>query len=300
MAQKKIKRQSILRDRRRRAIMFRLGISLGVLIFLFFLILICSWQSYFRIDKIKVTGNMSLNENNLILATDVPLSNNYGSIWPKNFFAWYPRQEIKEFLETQFPRILDVNTGLAGFSSINLEITEKKPIGVWCGLIKTQVEPCYLVDKDGFIFDKAPNYSGSLFVHYYGPLNREVAVGANYLSVDNFQALKSFLDNLHNEDLDVTDIEYISTDDFFNLYIANGPRLLINTRQTYDKTLRNILVLLRSKELNLHDTKNLTSLSYIDLRFGNKISYKEKGNKPPTSIISASSTPLNSASTTSR
>ncbi|MEI6420517.1 MAG: hypothetical protein WCO30_02675, partial [bacterium] len=220
MAPKKIKRQSILRNRRRRAIIFRLSIILGSFILLFILLLVASWQNYLRISNINVTGNMAISAESLSVAAKVSLSNNYGWIWPKNFFIWYPKNEINESLKKQFPRLLEVDTNLGGFSKINIEVVERKPIGVWCGDSINKKSPCYMLDEGGYIFDSAPNYTGSLYTHYYGKVAGSSSVAVQYLSQDKFADIEDFLDNLHSVGVDVTDIEYIDRDDYLNVYLS--------------------------------------------------------------------------------
>lgn len=300
MRPKKIKRRSILRDRRRRAILLRVIVSVSVIIFLFVLILVASWQDFFRISKIKITGNMSLGESTLIASASVPLSDNYAWIWPKNFFLWYPRAEIERNLKDQYLRLLDVKTSLSGLSTINIKVTERRPTGVWCGKVINKVSPCFLIDKGGYIFDNAPKYTGSLFTHYYGEIaSTSGIVGSTYLP-RRFEELTQFTKNLHNENLEVTEVEYVANDSYYNIYLSNGPKLIVSDKQSYEKTFRNIMILSKNKNLDLHNTKTSLGLVYIDLRFGNKISYKEKGKNIATSSVSMSTSSQNISTSTAR
>ena len=281
---KKKARPSILQERRRRAFIFRTSLVLGILILLFTASLVCSWQSYFQIQDIEVVGNQVVGTENIVLTSKVALANNYAWIWPRSFFLWYPKSEIQNNLLSQFPRLKNIDIGIKGKNTIHLDVEERKPYVVWCA-DKTSLtdipdsKNCYVLDRYGFVFDRAPKFSGHLFWHFYGEFKDGQNIGSNYLTPEIFHNLSNFMDEISKKGLDVIGLESFSSDGYYKLYLSNNVYILISNNQDFDITLRNLNALIEQKDMDLRNPDVSSRLEYVDLRFGNKINYKEKASQ---------------------
>jgi hypothetical protein len=283
-------RVSVLHERRKRKLIFRISLALGILVVLFVASIIMSWQKYFQIQTITVTGNQVVGEENIILSAKNSLANNYAWIWPKCFFLWYPNAQIKTDLLKQFPRLKNVTVSLKGKNSLILNIEERKPYVVWCADKSSlsdipDSKNCYVLDRYGLVFDQAPKFSGHLFWHFFGELKTGQNIGANYLTPDVFHDLSGFLDEISSKGFDIIGFESFQVDGYYKIYLANNVYLLIATSQSFDATLRNLLALMKEKDMDLRDPQVSSRLDYIDLRFGNKINYKEKAGSMSTSTV---------------
>lgn len=274
-------RVSVLHERRKRKLIFRISLVVGILVVLFVASIIMSWQKYFQIQTITVTGNQVVGEENIILSAKNSLANNYAWIWPKGFFLWYPKSQIKVDLLKQFPRLKNVTVSLNGKNNIILNTEERKPYVVWCAEKSSlknipDSENCYVLDRYGFIFDRAPNFSGHLFWHFYGELKDGQNIGAHYLTPDTFHSLSNFLDEISSRGLDIIGLESFFEDGYYKIYLAGDTYLLVSASQSFDYTRRNLEVLMQQDDLDLRNPEASSRLEYIDLRFGNRINYKEK------------------------
>ena len=280
---KKKIRSTIIQKRRRKAYILSLTIIVSTFILLFTASLVFSWQSYFQIQNIEVIGNQVVGTDNIVLASKVALADNYAWIWPKSFFLWYPNDEIKTIILNQFPRVKKIDVNLRGKNDIQLNIVERRPYAVWCDdkmfINNLEAQNCFVLDRNGFIFDRAPKSTGSLFWHFFGEINKGENVGADYLTPDTFNQLANFLDEVSGRGFNIIGLESFFADGYYKLYLSNNVYVLISAVQNFSSTLRNLEVLTSQKDMDLRNADVSSRLEYVDLRFGNKINYKDKASE---------------------
>ncbi len=132
-------------------------------------------RDMFRISAISVVGNHAVSRDGLTaIAQSAVRSPLLWQISRENIFL-YPKLEIVRQLYASDQRIADVSVSTGVSHVMEVNITEREPSLLWCGLANgndtpsgTGVEGCYLADKQGYIFAVAPRYSGSPFLRIYG------------------------------------------------------------------------------------------------------------------------------------
>jgi cell division septal protein FtsQ len=179
---KKIKRQAFLRQRQRKALTLKMIFwTIGIVVLLIILTVV-SRLDYFRIKTIEVVGNQAVPTESVQLEANKILSGSHFYLWPRNNIIWYSLSGIDNKVLNTFQRFTFVESKRAGWKKINLNVVERKPYAVWCKERPTsmsEVNPvgCFLLDKEGFVFDKAPDFSGHLFVYFYGRLDSVNPIG---------------------------------------------------------------------------------------------------------------------------
>jgi hypothetical protein len=207
------------------------------------------------------------------------MSDSYFFVFPKNNSLIYPKKYLQEYLKERFKRIDTIKINRKDFTTLSIEITERKPIALWCdssSLNASTSEKCYFLDDNGTIFVEAPYFSGNAYFRYYGLIGTSSPiVGAEYLaSTTQFRSLSKF----------VSDVEYMSTtpiyllskeNEEFTLILSTGAKIYFDMKEPLPKISSNLETLLHSGTFSTSSDPT-TSIDYIDLRFGNKLYYKMK------------------------
>jgi len=223
-----------------------------------FLVLVLAYVLFlspiFEIKEINTSGNRIISnheiqnalaeQNNIFLATN---------------------NKLKNILFDNFPIIASVVINKNIFKkSINLKIVERKEVGIFCG------KECYYIDKNGIIFEKAPQTSGALILVINDYSNREIEIGSKVLSE------KLIADFIETSDYLATQLNLKALEFVFEM----GPSgdLKINTNEGWYILLdmsRNFKNQLQALELVLGEKiKDRSSLEYVDLRIENRVYYK--------------------------
>lgn len=187
---------------------------------------------------------------------------------------------VKKELHERFPRIEHVDLERVGVRTLLVAVQERTPRALWCGDIVPDIAyrssheqqtageeawgACYLVDGTGFLYARAPIYTGDIFMRYYGSLDNASPIGQYFLSSEEFLRWETFLEDLKEDGLLARALLIVDERDG-ELYLDNGLRILIPRTEDLD-TLRNRLF--ATVEEQAIDTSR--NIEYIDLRFGTK------------------------------
>ena len=248
---------------KRRMLFFWILFLVGGLAYIIF------FSPIFEIKEIKISGNRVIsseeiknsldNQNNLFLAAG---------------------NKLTELLTNDFPGILSVEIGKDIFKkTIELNIIERKEAGIYCKEdLASPALPrdrpnrgeCYYIDKEGVIFEEAPQTSGTLILAIKDFSKREIEIGKNVIEKE-FMAelidLKNYLPaQLGFKVLDFT----IESDVLKDLKVNTneGWYILFNGSRNLKSQLEALRLALEEK---IKERKNL---EYIDVRIENRVYYK--------------------------
>ncbi len=272
--------------RNRRAMRLRLIILFSVLF-----ISIIGGLSYFsantRINliKIEVTGNSIIDGDKLEQSVKDKLSGRYLRLFSRSNFLIYPHDGIYKSLQKEFPRIENLLVTREGFNKLKINITERAGSYLYCGTAipenKEDVgDNCYFVNNDGYIFDKAPYFSGDIYFKYYMKIDGDIAnpLGSQMISVDHFHELVRFMDGITTLGLKPS---YIVIDEkgICSLYLKStgenpNPKIMFKNDNNLTTILNNFSIAMSKQEFANEINTKYDTLLYIDLRFKNKVLYK--------------------------
>ncbi len=265
------------RRRRRRIVAVRAAVVLLGVAFLCALLYKGLTYPRIQIAHIDVVGAQTFSEEEIEIFALEFLTGSYLGLIPYTSAPLYPRSALIRELRTAFPRIDTVNVTRRGPNELAISLRERTPYALWCGDIvplprSTEFQgTCYFVDAGGFVFAKAPRFSGSPLARFYGSLTQGREVGQQFVAPNEFADLTRFVEILTMRDVPVVGLLVVDERDL-ELYHASGARFLVRRGDTYAHVADAIELILQDPRLA---GDALFSVDYIDMRFGNKIYLKE-------------------------
>ncbi len=233
----------------------------------------------FRIHSISISGITSIPESDIKELVKKVLADSYGYVIPRDNTIFYPKEEILSTLQNAFLKILSVDVRRDGLQGITISIEERSPYVLWCGN-KIAISPadntkCYFVDSSGLVYSEAPVFSSDVYMHYYGgAVGNGVVLGAQYLPTNDFRSLDQFVYMLISVGVESKQVRVYGGDVEVYLLGKGGtiPTVLRFTiAQSYTKSLSAFNTFISDQTATTTLQKFLTSVEYLDFRFGNKI-----------------------------
>ncbi|MFA6397669.1 MAG: hypothetical protein WDK96_02375 [Candidatus Paceibacterota bacterium] len=169
------KRRDILKvseinKKKRKILKTRFVFAFIIFIFLVVILSLLSRNKNINIDNIEVLGNNIIDKTEILNVVENDLNGRYLFLFPKRNSLIYQKGRIKNDLLEKLKRISEVKIDLKKWRTLQIEIKERPNEYLWCGdesSIGSNFENnCYFIDGDGYIFDKAPYFSGDVFLDF--------------------------------------------------------------------------------------------------------------------------------------
>ncbi len=232
------------------------------------------------IHTIEVSGNTITSSSELQETARQVIAGSYFYIFTKKNIFIFPRRQIEQVIAEKYKRIRSVSVERKNLYAISIDIAERTPHALWCGkelpggLEETvRKEDCYYMDDSGYIFAKAPLFSGIVFFKYFGAITAVDPIGQFYLSPDEFKDISQIETAFSNSGIHAVALAAKEAGDF-ELQLKEGGRLLFNQKSPIAKVVADMSTVISSSEFQKELTDSSRSLDYIDIRFDNKIFYK--------------------------
>lgn len=249
-------------------------IILGILFVLFCLFCVFLYfatrLSGVSIKAVQVFGAETLKEEEISAFADKKLFGSYFFIINKRNIFTYPKNQIEQALLVEFPRIKEVKVSEEA-KTLKVELVERDPAGVWC----SKEPKCFFFDMEGFLYGDSPEFSGSVYSVYRGGENEfgDLGVGKKFLDTERLGILDEFKKILEGSSLYISEI--IVTDlREVNLTSVKSPKIIIDLTGNLEEQKMALVSILEDEALK--DKFDLKNTSYVDLRFGKKVFFKEK------------------------
>ena len=224
----------------------------------------------FLIQSVEIEGNeLTKNEDIQKIISD-NLDGNYLLIFPKSNLLLYPKEKIAKDLSTKLPRLKDVEVSLINRQTLKVSLSEREPLALYCQNIENPSVPsdCYFLDDEGYIFSKAPSFSGEVYTVYSSDPVYEDPLRSLYMDSDKFRDVHTFMQGLPS--INLYPRVFIKKQDEFNLLFSNYAVMMFKSDADLEKVFSNIKSFFEDGEAK----KDLNRMLYVDMRFGNKIFYK--------------------------
>lgn len=251
---------------------------------MFFLGLIAygSHTEYLRYKDVHVQTDGQLSHNELAGVIEAELQGSYFGIWPKDSIFSLPQERVAEVLETSFPRIDQARIKRTGMYTLSASIEERLPAALWCGDVvppiayEQRVESteegagdvwgtCYLIDEKGYIYARAPLFSGNMFPRYYGSLTHGEPIAQEFIEAQEFTSWQNFYTSLESTSGAIPQALLFVDERDIELYLSNGLHILVPRKEDPNTITRRLTALFESEKI-----EDASRVEYIDLRFGNK------------------------------
>lgn len=242
-----------------------------------------------QIKNVSVSGTSVLKVEDIQKTAFDQMLGKYLLLIPKTNTLFYPRKHIMDALRDLYPRIKDLSVSRGNWNTLEVALTERESVYLWCG---DHVPPagnlansCYFADEFGYIFGKAPRFSGIVYLEIFGALDREGlpaqagsdVLGSHIVDTAGFQNTINFVESAKK----------INIKPYALVLLENGDRaLLLNDRLRTDiqeilfkagdamTLFENLSSALLSEPLKTQFKQKFDKLLYIDLRYENKVYYK--------------------------
>ncbi len=224
--------------------------------------------SKFRVNNIKVEGNEILNSEPIVSKAKEVIAGKYFYILPKDNIFIIPEEEIKSALSQDFLRIKNISIFADFPASLTVKIEERKPFALLC---RKEVLECAFLDENGFIFEKAPYFSGSVFTKFFDDKNtRDLPVGGNLIGQEEFLRIREFAELARKENVEITEI-ILKEDGICDFHTSEGWFMKASKEDDPKIVFENLKL---TFENQIKDKRS--DLEYIDLRLNNKVFFKFK------------------------
>jgi hypothetical protein len=242
-----------------------------------------SSNRYVTFNKVVVTGTRIINISEVERTVEAMLAGKYLYIFSRNNSFIYPENQIYDKLMATFPRIDRLSLRRDGLNNLKIEISERAGSYLYCGASVPEVEVevgenCYFVNNDGYIFDKAPYFSGNVYFKYYVPLPENTEpLSSQMLPSEDFHKLVRFVDGISSLGLKPTHLVIGAINSFLYLEheaTATAPYIILKGENNLEDIFNNLSSSMEKSEFANEIHSKYTTLLYIDLRFKNKVLYK--------------------------
>lgn len=261
------------RRRRRRAL-----IACGALAFVVvgaFGLQYLSYLPRFTISSFDVRGTEHLSTRLVASAAEAALHDGSYRFLSHANIVLYPKTAIEAALAERFPRIKSVQLSRARplATLVEVSIEERRPFATWCSGAAT-TSACYLLDETGLIFARAAYASTTEYVFYGGipeTASSTDLVGHSFIRAQ-LPALANVLRSLGQAGFGPRGAEVVGEQDFV-VPLARGFVVKASFGQDGATLVKNLELVLSSDVLEGQES----GIEYIDLRFGNRVYYKLRG-----------------------
>jgi hypothetical protein len=217
-------------------------------------------------DKIASYLETKLSEHSLLVI-------------PKNSIFLLQQKKISKDLIANFPILKSASVVRTG-RKLEISGAERVPAYLYCGTAPKEEfgkTPCELVDENGFDFRTAPVFSGPVYFTFYLENGAESMLGKNILPPDVFKNLISFKDGLKDLAIHPTGI-IVGGDSTRTLLLAESGKatygkIIFSDAQNAGALLSDLKLVIQDEPLKSH-ILNPESISYIDVRYKDKVYYK--------------------------
>lgn len=284
-----------LRERRRKVIIGKIVLILFCAGVLWGLIFWLTGLSAITINVVSVSGAVVVPPSDIASSTEKFLVGRYFFTVPRSNILFYPKGAVAEHILESYPRVKKAEVGFKNFNTINVALTERESAALWCrsaevltASLVPKPDDCFLVDEQGFIFDKfhlsavsstdiaesPDSQSASEFVKFYGEISSTTnPVRLTYSSAERFQNLLALAANLKAVGVGVVAFRERSDRDL-DVEFSGGGRMVIGREPDTASVIENFQSVV--SEPNFGGLEGLNKIDYIDMRFGNKVFYRLK------------------------
>ncbi len=238
------------------------------------------WLSHLpslTITQIEISGVRAIDANDVIMIAQQELQKKFFRLVDRRNSFLYPRRSLLASVRELDARVARVDIAAKNGKTLAIEIEEHLPEYLWCkGDGATESAslggPCYFMNHSGYIFARAPEYAGYPFRVYRIPLGgkEDAPIGFTVLPKEEWDLVNEFSGALGTIGLVVHEIVSTGEHDYELRSNALWKILWASTREPSQA----VEYLARVLSSLSDDNEDMSAISVIDLRFGNKIFYK--------------------------
>ena len=255
------------RKLRRKRLIFKVVVA-GVIFATIFAGIVAFFRiPYLQVEKIEISGNSLVAGDDLIGRIKAKLKGKYFGLFPKTNIFIMPQGKILTELPQELKRIKNITLDKKYFGAIAVKIEERNNSAIYC-----EAENCAYADESGFVFEKAPYFSGAVFLKLIDQRitgkTAEDFIGSSFIEEMEFKKILKFAGLAAQIGDGIAEV-ILKKENIYEFYTQEGWKIVLNDKNEPQSAYLNLITAL---EFNIKDKR--TKLDYIDLRLGNKIYFK--------------------------
>lgn len=226
---------------------------------------------FMRINDVKISGNTFVDTEEINSKTNELLNRNTYWIFPnKNIFLFSKKALEAKIKEN--PAVIKVLIKKDFFNTLIINIEEQEKEMLYCTSVeKTE---CFYINKVGFIYAKVEEYIiPEQEVIIYNEQEKK-NIKDTVLDEATYAELVLFIKNITRQDIKIGEV-YIKEGGIIEFVSQSGVRIITSRFDDFEKDFDNFMALF---DQNILTKEKLSEIEYMDLRFGNKVFYKNKTN----------------------
>lgn len=226
----------------------------------------------FDIREISVTGAATISSEEIVSNVNEQLTHKFLSINRSSNMLFLKSNGVIKELSEDYPKLESITVKKEYFHKLNIEVKERSSVGIWCLMKKEQ---CLYFDKEGIIYDDAPNTSGFLVFNIKDERSRETNLGDRVESqiwLEDLALARQKLTELGFQIKELV-IPEDSFDEFYAVVAAppsGGWRVHLSIDTDIVSQVNNMASFLKQKL----SSERISQLQYVDLRIADRIYYK--------------------------
>lgn len=224
-----------------------------------------------QIKEVKISGNVFVDTQEIQQKTDTLLNKNIAWIIPNKNIFLFSKHELIEQIK-QNPAVVSVKVKKDFFNTLLIEVVEQEKEMIYC--ISPEKTECFYINKKGFIYAKVEDIiipEQEIIIYTEQGIKKIQDV---ILAEDTYTDIVLFVKNTMRQEIKIGEV-YIKSDGVIEFVTRDNTRLLASMFDDFKKDFAHLVALFENGVLT---KEQLPQIEYIDLRFGNKVFYKNKTN----------------------
>jgi hypothetical protein len=236
-----------------------------------------------RVDAFSVEGNAVISTNKVIENAEAVLKRPFAFVVGRDVPFWVPQKEVAAMVYALDPHVKSVSVDGRFSRTLSVTITEESPSMLWCGTTVPDVpgagDVCWFANERGTIYAEAPQYPSAPFLKFYTtpapiffdqyPRSHEYPSGYAIADETTMTRLRLIADALPERGYAVSAVG-VTLDADVVAFTAEGVRFLFSLSRDVTEDMRRLEALREALQVR----GEVTELSQVDLRFGEKVYYR--------------------------
>lgn len=225
----------------------------------------------FQINQIEIQGTHLVEQEQIEQKVNTQLSQKILGIIPNsNVFIFSKTHLYNELIQNQAIREVDVYKKL--FNTLYVVIEEHQKKTLYCE--NNTYQKCFFVNEEGLLYATVdtfiiPEQEIIIFIE-----NKTKQIG-DYISEQHvFKNLMQFIKSIDQVELRIKSIVLLE-DGVIELITREDSKIIMSVFDDFEKNFINLIALF---EQEIFSKEKVREIEYIDIRFGNKLFYKNRTN----------------------
>jgi cell division septal protein FtsQ len=185
-----------------------------------------------------------------------------------NIFLFSSKKIEREIMQN--PAFISVKINKDFFNTISIIITEQEKHALYCTNESNTL--CYFVNPEGMLYSQTQSISDSEILIYV--LDKELQNKDFIINTETYKHISNFIKSVKQLDIQIQKM-FIFSDGVIEFETNTQTRIRTSIFDNFENNFISFVALF---EQNILQKDKMFEIQYIDLRFGNKVFYKNKTN----------------------